>query len=1436
MRFSIRDFVPGFALVLFLSFSAWAAYYPIGDLDEGRDVDFDDLRLLAQSWLNPSCDEPGCEADLNAAGGVNAVDYALLVKNWGGTAIITEFMASNHSNEPLEPGELLDEDGDSSDWIELFNPSDTAVDLEGWYLTHDRLDLEEWEFPAVTLGPGEFMTVFASKKDRRNPDPNQPLHTNFNLDESGDYLALVRPDGQTIVHEYSPEYPNQRADISYGLGQYAQVLVQSGASGTYHVPTSDLDETEWFKTDFEDAEWDIGPTGLGFGNVTNGFVVTCYRANIELNHIDTAEEVISNPSYQASATTETADVINYHNTGSSGRIGGDAPFPGTTIGVNENNFAVLATGTVHIPFSGNWSFIVHSDDGFNLELTRGPHRFTSSFPNGRAAADTVAVFDLPEAGAYELRLSFYEGGGGSSLELFAGQGSHSSFHPAYHRLVGDTAGGGLAVTNFTSEANTDVQGIMQGVNSTLWSRIEFSAEEVEFFSSMTLRVRYEDGFFAYLNGEEIARANLTGPAAWDSKADVDRPYEESAEFVSFDVSDHIGALREGHNVLAIQGLNDDKDDGQFLLLPELTVSGEVTVSQYFTTATPGEYNTSGALDLVADTTFSKDRGFYDAPFSVIIRTETEGATIHYTTDSSTPSETHGTEYTEPINISTTTCLRAMAFKFGCMPSDVDTHTYIFLDDVVRQPANPPGYPTSWNGYAADYEMDPEIVDDPRYSDRMRDSLLSLPTISIVTDTQNLFHPGSGIYSNPEQEGIAWERPASAEMINPDGTTAFQVNCGLRIYGGWFRKMSGTRKKTFRFLFKRDYGPTKLRYPIFGDKATDEFDTIILRGGANDDIQYLVDEFVRRTLLDLGQPSAVGTFTHLYLNGLYWGLYNPVERPEQSFAATYFGGDKEEWEALNSSRGVGGSTTTMWNAMLSVVRGGMQSNEAFQRIQGNNVDGTNNPAYEDLLDIENYIDYMYSNFWSNMTDWPSHNWYGACRLPPNSTGMKFFNWDSERGLTITTNINHDSTGVSAGAGEPYAALRQNSEFCSLFADHIHRHLFNDGATTTQPSYDRYKELADLIELAMISESARWGDQKSSTPRRLEDWQAGRDYILDTYMRDRPGIALGQLRNAGLYPYLDAPAFYVNGGNQHGGVISPADQVSMTIPDNIAYIFTELVSEGAAVTWHVPTDNSLGTAWTSRTYSPGAGWTYNSPGTGVGYENGSGYEAWIKTDVGAQMSGLETSVFIRINFNWDGSEDFDKLELQMIYDDAFIAYLNGEEVYRTTNITSDVPGSASANWLEASGTFDKFDITAFKDRLVVGQNVLAIHGINASTGSSDMLILPKLLRGVIDDNPSQDIIWYTTNGSDPRQLYGSRNPHALQYAAPFALTKSSNVKARTFDNGQWSALNEATFGVGPVAENLRITEIMFHPRETGDPNDPNEEYIELKNIGGEAINLN
>ena len=227
-----------------------------------------------------------------------------------------------------------------------------------------------------------------------------------------------------------------------------------------------------------------------------------------------------------------------------------------------------------------------------------------------------------------------------------------------------------------------------------------------------------------------------------------------------------------------------------------------------------------------------------------ISSNTPSVDIRYTTDGSAPTTTTGTLYTGPIGISSTTVLRAIAYRTGYLPTNVDTNTYIFLDDVITQSETAPtGWPASgtFNGQLYNYGMDSDIVNSGNSAiggvQEVKDALSAIPSISISL-RQDDFSGSGGIFSNPGNRGIAWERPASAELIfptgyvDPDGNLeGFQVDAGLRVRGGFSRSGSNP-KHALRLFFRAEYGDSKLRFPIFGDEGVDEFDNLDLRTSQN----------------------------------------------------------------------------------------------------------------------------------------------------------------------------------------------------------------------------------------------------------------------------------------------------------------------------------------------------------------------------------------------------------------------------------------------------------------------------------------------------------------------------------------------------------------------------------------------------------------------------
>ena len=696
----------------------------------------------------------------------------------------------------------------------------------------------------------------------------------------------------------------------------------------------------------------------------------------------------------------------------------------------------------------------------------------------------------------------------------------------------------------------------------VYARMEFEIDDVESISGLRLRLKYDNGFVAYMNGQQIASMHAPDVPSWFSfSTDARRSDAEALQFEEFDVSQHIAALQPGKNVLAIHGLNSLSDDSDMLLVPELvaSLSGETGELGYMP-PTPGVANVSSSSvneGFVADVQYNIERGFYDAPFELALTSDTPGATIRYTTDGGSPED--GEIYSVPIRIDTTSTIRAVAVKPNHFDSTVDTHTYVFVEDVIHQPQDPTGYPSRWNGggaenIAADYEMDPEVVNDPAYADEIIDGLLDIPTISLVTNPDDMFGDDRGLYIHSARaRGTEWERETSLEIIEPGGET-FQAQSGLRIHGYSWRQHAITPKHSFRLEFSREYGPSKLEYPMFPDAPVDRFDSIVLRaqGGrawagnqVTHQAQYMRDVFARDTARDMGKIDGHAAYFHLYLNGLYWGLYHAVERPDAQMAEEYFGGSDEDYDALNrrttTNEAIDGDLNR-YNEMLRLADRGLTTPEAYAEI-------------ERYVDIENMIDFFLIHQYTTNQDGPETFQSNNQRALGSRVGdpkFRFFVWDMEYSIwDADDNFNID-VNVPGSISRVYTKLRENPEFEIRYADRAHKQLFNGGALTADAAATRWETRANEIYRAIISESARWGDAKRNAPyTRDVEWQRERERLLTEYFPVRTEIMIQQLRDAGLYPELDAPVF-----QQHGGAI-PADfQLSMWNPSNRGQVYYTL----------------------------------------------------------------------------------------------------------------------------------------------------------------------------------------------------------------------------------------------------------------------------------------
>jgi hypothetical protein len=599
-----------------------------------------------------------------------------------------------------------------------------------------------------------------------------------------------------------------------------------------------------------------------------------------------------------------------------------------------------------------------------------------------------------------------------------------------------------------------------------------------------------------------------------------------------------------------------------------------TERRYFATPTPGEPNGQGLPGFVDDLVVSKSGGFFETPFEVSISSPDASATIRYTLDGSTPSLINGLQYAGPISVSGTTMLRAGAFRDGLLPSRVETETYMNLADVLVQSPDgsaPEGWPSRpVRGQLFDYGMDPNIVNDPKWSPQLLAAFTQIPSLSVVTDLANLVDPTIGIYVNASQDGRPWERPASVELINPDGSAGFQIDAGLRIRGG-FSRGGFNPKHAFRLLF-RDVYEGDLDFSLFGSEGAESFGAVDLRtaqnyawsnNSSNDERRnsFLRDVFSRDLQREQGQMYTRSRYYHLYLNGQYWGLFQTEERPEATYAETYLGGLAENYDVIKASGGTleaTDGTLDAWSQLWAIARDGFQDLGDYFFIQGRNPDGTENPELEVHVQVDVLIDFMLNVIFTGNEDMPTT--LGAGDLPNNffairdaSTrdGWQFIAHDNEHNML---SVNHDQTrddsaGRSATSFNPkylHQQLDDFPEYQIAFADRVHEAFFHDGIMTTARAQALMQNRIDQIDTAIIAESARWGDQHNEPPLTKDTWEREVDWLMNTFLAQRGNVVLSQLRRKGLYPSLEAPQF-----NQHGGVVDTGFALQMSAPAGTIY---------------------------------------------------------------------------------------------------------------------------------------------------------------------------------------------------------------------------------------------------------------------------------------------
>ncbi|NCG27143.1 MAG: hypothetical protein GWP42_06340 [Verrucomicrobiales bacterium] len=1002
---------------------------------------------------------------------------------------------------------------------------------------------------------------------------------------------------------------------------------------------------------------------------------------------------------------------------------------------------------------------------------------------------------------------------------------------------------------------TDISGNMKGVNASGYFRFPFVFDDVDKrIVSAQLAVTIDDGYVAYLNGQELASINVPVPVVFDSRATASRldslvirgPETE-------DISSKAGSIVGGNNVLAVQAMNRSTSGSDFVIGVELLAEVQDTSGGaqfgFFKEPSPGSPNGIIFSQPPSEVVFSAQSKLYEDNFELELSCETPGAEIRYTTDLSVPSNVFGSEsdlYTGPISITKSTQVRAQAFLPGALNGEVATNTFLKMSGSV-----------------------------PSFSS-------NLPIIVMST-------LGKG---GPPDSGSTARKDAYIFFFEPDPETGrttltqapqIMTRSGIRKRGsssaGWPKYGMSVETwndgdnednniKPFGFAREADW--------IFNSRY--QFDRALIRNP-------LIYEISR----SIGRYAARSKYVELYndvsgseLNDSdYFGVYSLMEKIEadpnrvevnrlmpwdnsgEEITGGYiFKRDRNDAGSppTYSVAGAGGSLIPhdpggreVTSQQKSYIQNYLNEMNSALLNRPSGINTKTGKHFSEYMDIGSFIDHQWLNTLAMNVDWGRLSaYYHKDRSGLVNAGPI---WDFDRNMGSedgrdanprTWDGSGDSSKTWYDGRYPWFGnlMGPNSNPASAhYPDVRQQHTdrwfeLRQGGFSTESIHAIIDRMAGEIEEAQARSFAKWTSARPNggtfADRGLRGWEAEISH-LKGWMKTRVEWIDGQLSN------YSPPDF-----SKPGGVVPSGFEVIMSSPNAQVYYTLDgtdprveggavaagsipfeggpidevLISSETTCKYYVPTDDSLGLTWTKESFDDGD-WAVGA--NGMGYESPGGpLEAYAVTNLYELMRspGRSSSAYVRYEFDFENLENINSLTMRAMIDDGFAAFLNGQKVVSfqapdELSFDSRATKSRLDSLVVRESSLPSFDLMEFKELLRKGKNVLTVQAMNTSAGGSDFLF-----RAYLDVN------------------------HTVT-STPLIWKDSAVVTARAFDGNLWSAPSQETYVIGDAAvneNNLVVSEFMYRPEQETDEEDllgftkrDDFEFIELLNIGNSPVSL-
>ena len=471
---------------------------------------------------------------------------------------------------------------------------------------------------------------------------------------------------------------------------------------------------------------------------------------------------------------------------------------------------------------------------------------------------------------------------------------------------------------------------------------------------------------------------------------------------------------------------------------------------YFSSPSPGKSNGNGTQAISYAPAASIKSGAYNGKESLAVELTGSG-NIYYTLDGSNPS-TSSKVYSSPLNLKSTTVLKAISSDPGKLQSKVNTYTYVINENVT------------------------------------------LPIMSISIDPKDL----KNLHSNAWTEG--YEKPCYAELVELDGT-GFSIKAGLKLFGGATR---GHAKKSYELKFQKQYGSSKLNYQVFDNVDSAVFDSIVLRSGSQDEMGTAS----KKTLIrDIVGTSLVNEYTNvdvqsykpvvMYINGSYWGLYFIREKVDETFVANHYNvaATKTNTDMLRIDNQVKSGSSKKYNTMLSFIANNPLSKSAnYEKIKNQ-------------IDIENLCDFWIAETWTANNDIVNVRFFSNPDIDNGKWKFIFYDLDFAF-YNVNRNYYTFSTSTSGMTSNGYStfllrSLMSSEEFKKTYLERLSYNLKN----TWNPDIFN-KKVDDVIneigENEIKRNLSRWKVES------YETWKSNIDY-LKSYAKKRGSYMTSQAKS-------------------------------------------------------------------------------------------------------------------------------------------------------------------------------------------------------------------------------------------------------------------------------------------------------------------------------------